>query len=296
MSTRIPVLALSLLALESLACGCNLSLPSIQLPDFQGTSVPTGPTQTDTIQIPAPDASPASLEFNFGAGEFNLAPGAASGLVEGTATYNVAELKPEITQAAAAVTMSSGKLDGSRIPLNFGDQLVNTWDLRLGAQPIDLAIHAGAYRAHMDLGGLSLNSLSVDDGAAMVDIDFAEPNQVPMKKLSYSTGASRVSLTGLANAEPETLTFNGGAGDYTLDFTGDFRSNSDVNIEAGVCQVTLVIPQDTRVVFDLNGGVANIDMQGSFQGGGTEFNPSADGPILTIHVDISAGQLTVRNP
>jgi N-terminal domain of toast_rack, DUF2154 len=291
MLTRIPVLALSLLALVTLACGCN-----IDLPNFSSGTVQTGPTQVDSIQIPAPDATPAALTFNFGAGEFNLSPGAASGLVDGTATYNIAELKPDITQSGASVTMSSGDINNKRLPLTLGQNVKNTWDLKLGTQPLDLAINAGAYHAVIDLGGLSIHSLDVSDGASQVDIRFSRPNLVTMEKLTYSTGASSVSLSDLANANVRTLAFFGGAGDYTLDFSGNLQADSDVSIEAGVCHVTLIIPEGTPVTFDLNGGIANVDMQGSFQGGGTQFNQPSGGPSLTIHVNISAGQLTIRNP
>ena len=44
-----------------------------------------------------------------------------------------------------------------------------------------------------------------------------------MSILRYETGASTVKLNGLANANFGTLIFSGGAGDYTLDFSGDLQ-------------------------------------------------------------------------
>jgi hypothetical protein len=291
MFTRTPLLALAVLAMAALACSFNIDLPSIR-----GGTVNTGPTQTEPIQIPAQDSSPAVLKLQFGAGELMLAPGASTGLVEGTATYNVEQLRPTISQTASGVTLSSGQMNTDSIPLNIGSDVKNTWDLKLGDQPIDLAIAAGAYHAEMDLGGLSITSLTVQDGASDVHLNFAQPNQVAMGQFSYSTGASNVDLSGLANANVETLVFNGGAGDYSLDFTGQLQSDEDVTIKAGLGKVTIIIPDGVPVSFDVRGGLTNIDMQGSFQGGGRQFNQSAPGPSLTIHVEMGAGKLVVRNP
>lgn len=288
---RRPLLALTVLAMAALACSFNVDLPSIR-----GGTVETGPTQTEPIQIPTQDSSPAMLKLQFGAGELMLAPGASTGLVEGTATYNVAELKPAISQTATGVTLSSGQMDRDNIPLNIGSDLKNTWDLKLGDEPLDLFIAAGAYHAEMDLGGLSITSLTVQDGASDVNLKFGQPNQVTMGQLSYTTGASSVDLSGLANANFETLVFSGGAGDYSLDFTGQLQTDEDVTIKAGLGQVTIIIPDGVPVNFDVRGGLTNIDMQGSFQGGGRQFNPSASGPSITIHVDMGAGNLVVRNP
>jgi len=291
MFTRKPLLALSVLAMAALACSFNFDLPSIR-----GGTVDTGPTQTEPIQIPAQDSSPAVLKLQFGAGELMLAPGASAGLVEGTATYNVEQLKPTISQTTSGVTLSNGQMNTDSIPLNIGTDVKNTWDLKLGDQPVDLTIAAGAYRAQMDLGGLSVTSLTVQDGASDVHLDFSQPNQVAMGQFTYTTGASSVDLSGLANANFQTLVFNGGAGDYSLDFSGQLKSDEDITIRAGLGQVTIIIPDGVPVRFNIRGGLTNIDMQGSFQGGGREFYQSALGPSLTIHVDMGAGNLVVRNP
>lgn len=291
MRTQRVLMALGVLAAGALACTLNIPLPNVQIGPAE-----TGPTQTETIKVPAQDASPASLTIKFAAGELNIAPGAGADLVQGTATYNVDKLKPAVTQTASGVTLSSPDISNDAVPLNLNTKVENTWDLELGNQPMDLTISAGAYHAKMDLGGLSLTSLDVHDGASYVEMDFSQPNLVSMNQFSYTTGASDVQLTGLANAHFSQLVFNGGAGSYTLDFTGNLNSDAEVTIKAGVCQVTLLIPDGIPVVFDISGGLANVDMQGSFQGGGSAFNQSGSGPSLTIHVDMGAGSLTLKNP
>ena len=93
--------------------------------------------------------------------------------------------------------------------------------LKLGETPMELEINAGAYQGQYEFGGLALTGLTIKDGASDVDLSFSEPNRTEMSVFRYETGASNVELTGLANANFSTLIFNGGAGDYTLDFSGD---------------------------------------------------------------------------
>ena len=154
--------------------------------------------------------------ISFGAGELSLAPG-ASQLVEGTAEYNVEALKPKISTNGAEVEIKQGEL------LNLVDPngLKSKWDFRLGSSAMDLSINAGAYQGDFQLGGLSLTGLTVKDGAASVELDFNKPNPSPMTVLRYETGASKVTMSGLANANFSTMIFDSGAGDYSLDFSGD---------------------------------------------------------------------------
>src|SRR5512138_1757944 len=86
--------ALLILALASLACGFSFNLPA---------TVQPGPDVTEPISVDAPASGPARLGIQFGAGELVLAPGAGDKLVDGTATYNFATLKPEVVNNDAGV-------------------------------------------------------------------------------------------------------------------------------------------------------------------------------------------------
>ncbi|HUG35168.1 MAG TPA: toast rack family protein, partial [Anaerolineales bacterium] len=190
------------LALGSMACGFSVDLP---------TQREAGPDVEETISVEVPDSDETRLSLSFGAGELKLSSGSKN-LVDGTALYNVADFKPEIIEDGADITIKQGDFDG--IPLF--DNMKNLWDLQLGKAPMDLVIEAGAYEGTLDLGGLSLKSLTVNDGAADVELSFTQPNLVEMSQFTYTTGASEVKMEGLANANFKTFVFNGGAGDYTL--------------------------------------------------------------------------------
>ena len=287
MRTKPLILLVAILALSSLACGVSFNLPL--------TDVKTGPTQTDEINVPLSGSSlPTDLTIAFGAGELHIRPGAANSVVEGTARYNVTDLKPDVVVNGNSVRIETGDFEIGGIP-RFNDEFVNQWNLQLGDTPMNLTINSGAYKGDIDLGALSLQSLEVSDGAAEVDLRFSELNHEKMDILRYQTGASKVSLRGLANANTDQMIFKGGAGEYTLDFSGNLQQDLDVNIDAGMSSLEVIVPQGVPVKLFYDGGLANVNLSGDWQQSGTEYYQDGSGPSITIDINLGAGNLRLRN-
>jgi hypothetical protein len=283
MKTKILVPFL-VLALASLACGFNFELPRAQKP---------GPEVTDQIAVPVPDTEETRLELSFGAGDLKLSPGAEENLVEGTATYNYEQLKPVIESTDGDVEIKMGEMEFNGFPMF--DEFRNEWDFKLSEEPMALSIDAGAYNGTYELGGLSLTSLSVSDGAANVEMSFSELNQVEMSILKYETGASNLKLSGLANANFSTLDFSSGAGDYTLDFSGELQRDASVTIDTGLSNIILVIPEGVDAVVKVDSGASNINVAPGWERNGDTYTQEGDGPTLTFVVSIGAGNLTISN-
>ena len=272
---------LAVFALATLACGFQVDIPDM----------PTaGPTVTEDISIPVPDSSGTPvLIIGFGAGELNIGTG-SDVLVNGTAKYNVAALKPSTSTSGAVVKLNQGSTEGLN---TLPQDLVNTWDLKLGADPFELQIEAGAYKARYEFGGLALTNLSIKDGASDVRVNFSEPNQTTMALLSYETGASNVILEGIGNASPASLIFKCGAGNYKLDFSGELAQNMTGHIEAGLGNVTLVIPEGIPAQVTVEGGMSNISTGSGWSQDGNTYSQSGEGPAITILVNVGLGNLTI---
>jgi hypothetical protein len=275
--------AIIVLALASLACGFSIDLPERRS---------AGPEIEESITVADPQSDETRLSLEFGAGTLTLSPGATGeNLVDGTVTYNIEELKPEIVETGDEIEIKQGDFRGLP-PL---DELINDWDLHLGATPLDLVIQGGAYEGRFELGGLALHSLSVRDGASNVELSFQEPNQAEMSLLRYETGASKVTLTGLANANFSTLSFSGGAGNYTLDFSGELQRDAVVTIEAGLGDLSLLIPEDVNAVVTVEGTALNINSGSGWSQSGQKYTQDASGPTLTVLVKMSAGNLVITD-
>jgi hypothetical protein len=285
----LPVLLV--LALVTIACGFQFNGPP---PWYVVQPVTPGPLVTDPIEVPssANATQTVDLSLAFGAGILKVHPG-ASGLVSGTARYNVPDFKPTVTVNGSAVRIEQGNWKLTGIP-NLS-AIKNEWDLSLGSQPIALSIEAGAYQADYQLGGLALTNITVKDGASDVKMNFASPNPVEMSLMKYETGASNVSVTGLGNANFASLSFKSGAGNFTLDFTGALKRNGSVNIETGVSNTTLVIPSGIPVQLTVDGGLSNVSPGSGWSKNGNVYTQNGSGPQLTIVVSIGAGNLTLTH-
>lgn len=279
MARRIVVLLAALL-LTTLACRVQVNFP---------VAPTVGPLTTEQIQVPAPQAEQVHLTLQFGAGRLSLRPGAEN-LLDGEARYNLEWLKPEVVVNNGEVVLKQGS-QNRRFPSRWGD-IQNEWDLKVGDKPLDLTIEAGAYQAEYEFGGLSLTNLTIRDGASTVRAQFSQPNAVEMKVLRYETGASNVTLTGLANANFSLLEFDGGAGNYIFEFGGELRRPASVHIAAGVSNVTLVIPSGMAAQVTAE-GLGNVSAPGGWAQNGKVYTQEGEGPALTIVVEMGAGNVTI---
>jgi hypothetical protein len=276
--------AILILALASMACGFTIDIPRRPTP---------GPEITEEITVAASGADETRLTISFGAGTLKLSPGADDQLVSGTATYNIEDLKPVVTEENGEVRIRQGNYEFTELP-SF-DGIKNDWDLQLGSAPMDLAIEAGAYDATYEFGGLSLASLTVKDGAADVNLSFDAPNESEMSVLRYETGASNVELKGLANANFNTLVFQGGAGDFTLDFSGELQRDATITINSGFSNIILSIPENVDANVTMESGLTNVSTGSSWDKQGNLYTQSGDGPTLTFVVEMGAGNITLTD-
>ncbi|MEP7198516.1 MAG: toast rack family protein [Chloroflexota bacterium] len=273
----IPLLALCLTA-------CDISLGG--LPQAK-----TGPTTTTNINVPLPSAGIVTdVTIALGGGSLDLA-GGASALVEGTVQTNVAEWKPTVTNALNNVVIAQGQSS----PIPDSTDTVNKWNLRLGKAPMNLTVKTGATNGTFNLGGVPLRGLHIEQGAASTDIKFASANPEVMKELFVSAGAANISLSGLGNANFETLTFNGGASNYTLDFTGKLQRSATATIRTGVSNVTVIVPDGVNAKATLTGGLRGANYEGAWQKSGDAYTLAGSGPTLTLNVEMALGALQLKN-
>jgi len=273
--------AIAALALASMACGVTVDLPR------QSQIVPE---IKDSIKVANPKSEEAAVNLSFGAGTLTLSTGAKN-LVEGTVLYNIKDLEPEVNVDSNGVEIKQGEFRDIP-PWN---DMKNEWDLQLGKALMDLEISAGAYDGDLELGGLSLKSLSINDGASDVKVSFSEPNRVEMSEFRYTTGASSVRMEGLANANFNTFIFNSGAGEYTLDFSGELQHDAIVSIDCGFSDLTLIIPNDVNAIVTIDSTLASISFDSGWSQKNHVYTQKGEGPRLTIVVNMGAGDINVHD-
>lgn len=285
-------MVITLLVLATLACSFSTN---IGIED-----VDTGPTVVEDIDIEAPESDGAptfSLEIGFG--ELRIHPGSQTAMVSGTVTYNVDRYPPHVLSEGSTAILRQGDEDdfsGGDITVpRFSDEnVIYEFDLTLGAMPMQLDINAGATDSDIELGGLSLERLNMSQGAAEIYVAFSEPNQAVMGSMIVNAGAGKMTLDGLANANAESMEFSGGAGEYRLSFDGDLQRDLDVSIDAGVGQLTIIVPEGVSAVVEFDGGVSDVSTSGGWSQSGDTYTLEGSGPTITLRVSMGVGEFNLR--
>lgn len=251
-------------------------------------------TQELVIDEPLGATAITDVHIEMGAGRLAIEPG-ASGLASGVISYNIGSWKPKITRTDRSLTIKQNARKDVGGPLS---RLVNDWDLQLGRAPLRLKITAGAYEGEYDLSGLTLQRLTLKDGAAQTRVSFNTPNPGQMESLEYETGASSVTLIGLANANFKTMTLDGKAGDYSLDFSGQLRTDATVKIKAAAGRVRVAVPGTTPARVTVKGSLNKVSTEGAWTVQGDAYDTTAvettgKGNMLRISVEMDIGSVTL---
>lgn len=279
--------------LAGLQIGVILSVIGVFISGCAGFGVAeVGEVRTAALEVDYPDTEETlQVVLSFGAAKF-FADARGEKLVEGTVRYNVVGLKPEISVRGARVEI---KQTSNVNPVG----MINEWDVHFGREkPLRLEVNAGAYDGDWDLGGVPLRELVVNQGASRSSFDFSAPNPEEMTQLTFRTGAASLELRHLANAGFRTMSFDGGASSYTLDFGGKLMRDAAVKVTTGVSDLTIVIPEDMPAQVRVKKSVTGMQVDREFsQRGDTYVTPAWDqsaGPRLIIEIMVGLGNINLR--
>jgi hypothetical protein len=279
--------------LVTIACSFNI-LPlqtSIRVERLE-----TGPTVSEDIEIPVPDSDETRLEIVMGAGELNITPGARGALLQGAIHYNVEEFEPHIVSEDGYVQLRQGENESGEYTFpDISGDVENTWELQLGNTPMELILTVGATRSEIELGGLAINDLRVTQGASDFELSFSEPNQIEMSTLRFTGGASDAELNGLANTNARDIVFTGGAGRYTLDFSGELQDDLYVKVEAGLGEMIIIVPSGTAAEAEFEGALADVDAYDDWRRSGDTYTLEGTGASIIFDISMGLGNLELRN-
>ena len=285
-------IGLASLMLVGSALGCCVlpQLRTIRIPEIE-IHVPTVEIgeliETEEV-IPASGKDSVEVAVVFGAGQLQVSAGDSEQLLVGRFAYNVQEWEPEVTYEDGELTVRQGSTEG--VPTGVLEDMRNEWRLAFSPEvPLEMDIKIGAGEGSLDLTGLQLTELDLDLGAGDLEVRFDEPNRADLRQLTVDSGASSVNVVGIGNAGPERVRVQGGAGELTLDFTGEWCGSAEVTITAGIGQVTLRLPADVGVRVEKRGGVTSIDAPDFRKLGDAYVNDVFGETEIELRISITAG-------
>jgi hypothetical protein len=241
-------------------CGLSIALAACGL-----TRVRVGELRTDTQTVELEGTEPVDININISAGKLSIT-GGTDALMEAEFRYNFDELKPDVSISGSDLTVQHPETELGFTALWELDGFRNEWDLRLHETvPMDINISMGAGIADLAFGGLNATRVGIQAGA----------------------GEFRIDLSG--NNSLRNLDLKAGTGRTELDLTGDWQSDVDVEIIAGVGDMTVTLPADLGVIVDIDVGLGNVDAFGLHREGGAYVNDAYGSSSVTVRVNIQGG-------
>ena len=229
------------------------------------------------------------VEVQFGAGRLKVEPGSASLLYRMELRYDERQFRPvtEYDREGGRLRLGMESNDRRR-----GDRSVNREhraQIALNPEvPTELELEFGAGEAEVELGGLSLRDVDISTGASETRVSFSRPNRVAARAVRLQAGAAELTVTGLGNARAERIEFEGGIGETTLDFGGEWRQSASASIEMGMGSVTLRLPRGVGVRITKDSFLTSFDAPGMVRRGNAWFSRGYDDARYKLDIDIDA--------
>jgi hypothetical protein len=250
----------------------------------------------ERIDVPFPETERPQLTLAVGGCRLEAKPGTGGGWIEGTYDDPSGALPWTLRRDEGGVRISQGvAVKGTLGLLSAG---LPRFSLALGtARPFRLAIQGGGSDVSVDLGGVPIEELSLQQGAGRLRCTFSAPNPVAMSRLDVDAGAVSLELASLANAGFAQMRLEGGAASYDLDFGGTLARDAEVRVNIGMSTVRIAVPAGTaaRIVPEpilgaLDVGDGFTKREGAFC---TDAAIRGVTPVLTIRANVTLGALRI---
>jgi len=232
---------------------------------------------------------PIDIEVVYGAGTLRIGAAEKPFLYQMELHYDEDTFTPvvEFDEEDRELRLGIRSPEGVRRSLNVREGSTATIGLTREV-PIDLDLEFGAGKADIQLGGLSLRSISLATGASETVIAFDSPNVVSAERVSIEAGAADLRVTGLANARAERISFKGGVGATVLDFGGEWQHSATATVEMGVGSLTLQVPRGHGIRINRSSFLTSFSATDLSRDGDSYFSPEWAGATHRLTIDVSA--------
>lgn len=234
------------------------------------------------------------VHVRYGAGMLSIEPGNSGELYRADIRYDSDVFTP--VTAFADGRLEVGVKGGGR-GIKVRNNASGVMKLALSPDvPLDLDLDFGAVEANIELGGLRVTRAAIETGASDTEVRFSRPNGITCERLEVQMGAATLEASGLGNANCAEISTEGGVGDLTLDFSGEWRRDIDASVKIALGSVTFRVPEDVGVRVTRETFLAGFDGPGFHKRDGALYSDNWERAEhrLTIEVSGAFGNIDVR--
>ncbi len=162
--------------------------------------------------------------------------------------------------------------------------------------PLDLDFEFGGTQSVLDLGGMTVQSLRLECGAADAMLLFSRANRMRLRDMDVNVGAADFVARQLGNANADQIRVRGGVGSVDLDFSGDWTRDLTVVTRLMVGKLTLRIPPDVGVKLELQRIAAGFEHSGLVKRDDGWYSPNYESAQYKLNVKAETffGQVEVQ--
>ena len=260
------------------------------------------PSIPEVLPLPELDEFPESdrvgqVVLDLKMGEFVIRPGPADEPIRVEADFDASafELEEEFTSSDGGWTyeVSFGSKRGLLGLIMHGNRhnVDNRVEIVIPrGHPVDIIAEVGLGELEADLGGLRIRRVDFDFGAGDHFVEFRDPLPYPMETFRAESSVGSVEVRDLGDASPRSVELDHGIGELFLDLKGAWRDDAQVDVDFGIGECRLWLPDDVRV-----------DIQRASVGIGEKYvdRPRSkplpdDAPTITVNVRSNIGEVNVE--
>ncbi len=254
-------------------------------------------------RIELSDEKSADIRIHFSAGSMQIGEAVSSYLFEGRLEYNekVPAIKYVLSSSEGFLKIDDeqnfSNEDGN---FNFGDLNEirgKNWELNFTNRiPLNFDLQIGAAKADLDFGGMAVKELNLDVGVSETLLDFSQKNKIRMNKLRIDVGISQFTAKNLLNANFDRLVFDGGMGEYSLDFGGRLDESAEVSVDMGVGSLKIMLPESVPFLVEYEESLfSSVNIESAYQQNGYWYsdNYNSRKPCLKFYVETGMGSVDI---
>ena len=231
-------------------------------------------------------------------GEFRITPGPAGEPIRVEADYDASafELSEEFTHAddgSWSYEVSFGGergllgliLDGNRHNVDNRVEIIIP-----RGHPIDIVGEVGLGEFEADLGGLLVRHVDLELGAGDHFVEFRDPPPYPLQTFRVDASMGNVEVRSLGDASPRLVEVEQGIGELFLDLKGAWRDDAEVDVDFGIGECRVWLPDDVRVEVER----AGVSIGESFVDRPSSRPLPDDAPTLTVAMRGNIGEVSLE--
>lgn len=263
------------------------------LPGFRGDPESTELGAVEMPEGPAAARSEAwTLRLDLSMGRFRIEPAPPGSSLEVEAEFDRGsfELSERIDESDRTYTLSFGPTSSlwSFIGMNRNDR--NEVVVRIPVdRPFALVGDVGIGETRANLSGMWLTEVNLELGIGDHHFELEEPTREPMDLFALESSVGEISVVRLGYGSPERVRLEQGVGEMLADLRGPWTRDAVVDVDMGVGELNVRVPENVHIEADLNVGVGETDRRGVSK---VEIPDGA--PTLTLRAQGGVGEVEIR--